>query len=122
MIFTDEFKKKIVGWLKKWSTKGLITIGIVVLIVVAINVISWTLDGPSVFTNDSTASTIRPGQGTGQGRGIGNSIPIQIGNQRLTMLMNRNGTEVVISDLQGNGKTYIVDANIEYGIVILQEK
>jgi hypothetical protein len=121
-MFTDEFKKKIVGWLKKWSTKGLIVVGIFILIVVTINVISWTLNGPSVFTNDSTASTIIPGQGMGRGQGMGNSLPFQIGRQRLTMLMNQNGTEVVISNLQGNGKTYLVDVNLEYGVIILQEK
>ena len=50
------------------------------------------------------------------------SNEIRIGSQIFQMTINKSGTEVTISDLKGNGKSYLVDTDSKNGIIILQEK
>lgn len=81
---------------------------VLVLLIVAINIIAYYSGVDSALGNKSESF-----------EKVSN---VKVKDQSFQILINREGTEVVFSDLQGNSNIYLVKTDLEHGVIMLQEK
>lgn len=97
---------------KIWNTISKICVTIVLMIVV-LNIIAY-------YSGEDSALGSRGKDRSNEQ--FNEATQVKIKDQSFKILINREGTEIVFSDLKGNSKIYLVATDLEHGIIMLQEK